>query len=262
MLAKLVWRVTECIDDIYLRLRKRRRPVHPFDVKLGIETSQRIYRSLLKSGNDADLFSVGYVGATPSIVRKSLDVIHVPSDAEFIDLGCGKGRVLIVAAEYPFRSITGIDLSRYACDRARRNVAKLPRTTYGDRIRILEGDASMPALPLAPCIVLFLYNSFRRPLVEVLVKHLETEFARVPTREVWIVYYNPVCFDLFDRSPWIQRYFAAKIEFDEEESRAAPTGNTADSVLIYYAGRDEREPLPGADANVVITIPHLGAEIV
>ncbi len=32
-----------------------------------------------------------------------------------VDFGCGKGRVLVVAAYYGFKSITGIDFSRTLC---------------------------------------------------------------------------------------------------------------------------------------------------
>src|SRR4029077_6574301 len=117
-------------------------------------------------------------------------------------------------------------------------------------------------LPDAPSLVLFLYNPFLRPLVRALRTHLESGAAKAPNRKVWVVYYNPVCFDVFDESPAFMRFFAAKIDFDEQEGAAAPTGNTFDSVIIYQSVSGPRRPaLPGADAGVKITIPDKGADV-
>jgi precorrin-6B methylase 2 len=41
---------------------------------------------------------------------------------DFVDIGCGKGRVLLVASSFPFRSICGIELSRPAFEIAERNI--------------------------------------------------------------------------------------------------------------------------------------------
>jgi SAM-dependent methyltransferase len=239
-------------------------PVHPIDRRLGIETSQRTSLKLIRTGTDADAVSVGYVGATPSIIRRCLDLIDIPPDAEFIDIGCGKGRVLVVAAEYPFQAIIGIELSDFLCDLARRNIAKLPKSAAAERIVVVNGDASIPVLGDAPCIVLFFfYNAFRRPLVTKLVQHLEQEIPKKQERVVWVIYYNPVCFDLFDASPSFRRYFAAKIDFEEDEKAAAPTGNTFDSVIVYQSVTGPQRPtLPGADAGVNITIPDRGADVI
>jgi SAM-dependent methyltransferase len=41
---------------------------------------------------------------------------------DFVDIGCGKGRVLLVASSFPFRSICGIELSRPALEIAEKNI--------------------------------------------------------------------------------------------------------------------------------------------
>jgi SAM-dependent methyltransferase len=104
-------------------LRGRPTQVHPLDRTFGIETSRRVPRAALATGSDKDALSIGYAaGAAPSVIRKSLSLVNIEGNAEFIDLGCGKGRPLIVAAEFPFRALTGIELSPYLCGIARRNV--------------------------------------------------------------------------------------------------------------------------------------------
>jgi hypothetical protein len=240
-----------------------RPPVHPIDRRLGIETSQKTSRKLIRTGTEADAVSVGYVGATPSIIRKCLNVINIPADAVFIDIGCGKGRALVVGTEYPFQAIIGIELSDFLCDLARRNIEKLPEGAAAERVVIVNGDASTPVLPDAPCVVLFCYNPFHRPLVMKLAQHLEQEIPKDQHRVVWLIYYNPVCFDVFDTSPSLRRYFAAKIDFEDDEKVAAPTGNTFDSVIIYQSVTGPQRPaIRGADAGVKIIIPDLGADVV
>ncbi len=41
-----------------------------------------------------------------------------------MDLGCGKGRTLLVGAEYPFRAITGVELSPFSARIATDNIER------------------------------------------------------------------------------------------------------------------------------------------
>jgi SAM-dependent methyltransferase len=259
-------RLAQTVATVLRRLRGQEELAHPLDRALGIETSVRVPRAAFSVGSDKDALSVGYVGAAPSIIRKSLDAIGVGRDSAFVDLGCGKGRALVVAADYPFRSIAGIELSPFLADIARRNIGKLnPKARYGDRIVIIEGDASSPAIPEVAEVILFLYNPFRRPLVETLAAGLVTAIKSFPSRKLWLVYYNPVCHDVFDRAPEFERFMAARIDYNEDERRAAErqNSNTFDSVIIYQSRNSpRRSPLPGADARVKITIPDLGADVI
>jgi SAM-dependent methyltransferase len=211
-------------DGLYQKIAGVRRAEHPFDRALGIETSQRVNPRFVKTGDAAlDVAAVTYVGATPSVLRKCLEIIGVEDDTTFVDLGCGKGRPLFVAAEYPFRSLVGIELSEYICKLARDNVARLPKRLRGERISIVHGDASTPALP-SGTVVVFLYNPFRNPR--------------------------------------FSRYFADRIDFTEEEAAASPCGNTFDSVVIYQSANEGQRPaLPGADRKIRITIPDMGADV-
>ena len=241
-------------DGLYQKIAGVGRAEHPFDRALGIETSQRVNPRFVKTGDAAlDVAAVTYVGATPSILRKCLEIIGVEDDMTFVDLGCGKGRPLFVAADALSGRSSGSTL-RVHLQLARDNVARLPKRLQGERISIVHGDASTPALP-SGTVVVFLYNPFRRPLVEKLVSHLEERLSNDPGLKIWIIYYNPVCFDVFDASPRFSRYFADKVDFTEEEAAASPSGNTFDSVVIYQSANEGQRPaLPGADRKIRITI--------
>ena len=71
--------------------------------------------------------AVGYVPTREVVIRhilenttKRLDL----RDYSFIDLGCGKGRALIVAAQLPFKEVIGVELSPLHCEVATANVER------------------------------------------------------------------------------------------------------------------------------------------
>jgi SAM-dependent methyltransferase len=237
-------------------------PKHPIDNLYGIETSQKVLRLRLSSGDKAaDEANNGYAGSQPSIVRHALTVLPPPPDGEahFIDLGCGKGRVLAIATEFAFRSVVGIELSpplhRLAARNARRVAARHPDRT---RIEVVCGDATHPALPPCGDVALFLYNSFRAPLVATLIDHLETAIGQRAGGRVFLVYYNPTNAALFDASDTFTRYYAERLDFAPDEPMNFT--NDFDSVVIWQArSAHMAPPLPGADRRVDVVIPDRAA---
>ena len=104
----------------------------------------------------------------------------------FVDLGCGKGRVLLVAADYGFKQLIGVEFAPQLAEIARSNCREL------SRVRIEVEDASSFRFP-AGKLVVYLFNPFgepvMRPVIKNLLSHRET---------VWVAYYNPVCANLLD----------------------------------------------------------------
>lgn len=48
--------------------------------------------------------------------------IRIPRDGVFVDVGCGKGKILLLAAEYGFERIIGLEISPQLCEIAQQNV--------------------------------------------------------------------------------------------------------------------------------------------
>jgi SAM-dependent methyltransferase len=252
----------QTLATVFQAVRGSRWQVHPIDKKLGVETSARVARRAQLSGKEADKFALHYQGVQPSILRKCLDLISVSEAMTFIDIGCGKGRALIVAADYPFRKLIGIELSDFVLAKARANFNLLKKTNsrYAD-ITLLQGDASNPPLDRGINVLAFV-NSFTDDPIHALIENMRKHLEAFPESEIWLIAYNPVSFQEFDDSGFLKRYYAAKLDFEPDEAATAPNGNTYDSVIIYQSrGPRCRESLPGADAKVIITIPRLGAEI-
>jgi SAM-dependent methyltransferase len=189
---------------------------HPFDAAYGINTSVSLPGWLIASGTQADVHTTGYAGCQPSAVRDALSAIPDLERRTFVDLGCGKGRALVIASEFPFKSIFGVELSPDLVAEARRNIAvvkgKFPQRA---KIEVAEGDAMVVPFPEGD-LVIFLFHPFHRELVSVMLARLEVA-ARRSNREIFIIYENPVYGDAIDEAPWLQRWYSKKVAYYPEE---------------------------------------------
>jgi uncharacterized protein len=214
---------------------------HPFDRAHGVRTSRVLPGFLLKPDDPVDSPTIAYVPAQPSVVRSALATIPDPEQCHFLDIGCGKGGPLLIAAEFDFWAITGIELSPTLAWIARRNAAIYARAyPQRSRIDIVTGDALDYKLPDQKLVV-FLYHPFERSLMARLLANIEASL-RESARDIYIVYYNPVCADVFDGSTNLERRYAAQLSYDPEEVAYGHPGE-ADTVVIWK-GRGNPHPGP------------------
>jgi SAM-dependent methyltransferase len=138
------------------------------------------------------LFHSGYQPIEPWIFREMLAKLEIDfREFTFIDIGSGKGRALLLAAECPFRRIVGIELLAELNAVAQANIRKLQDLSAGDlNIETIWGNATDYAFPENP-LVLYLFN----PLPVLELKQLMANLARsvkAHPRPVYLVYANPV----------------------------------------------------------------------
>jgi SAM-dependent methyltransferase len=198
-----------------------------------------------------------YAGSQPSIIRLALNTLPALPECTFIDLGCGKGRPLLIASEYPFRSVIGVELSPSLVLDARKNA-----TTIGQRfsgrapIMVEQYDAGQFALPAGNAVI-FLYNPFGQEIVAKVVSRVEEALA-VGGRTIFIIYYNPVYGHCFDGSRALTRYFAANLPYSPEELGYGP--DIADAIVIWQ-GAGTASAHHNADAEIKIILPGVRAEL-
>jgi SAM-dependent methyltransferase len=125
------------------------------------------------------------------------------SQFTFIDVGSGKGRALLLAAEYPLRRIIGIELIPELDAIARANVQKLNAKGVRVQIELVCGDATKFSFPTEPTIV-FLFNPLPEGSLSDLMKNLEESIRRNP-RAVYVAYANPVFEQTVARCPLLTR---------------------------------------------------------
>jgi SAM-dependent methyltransferase len=151
----------------------------------------------------------------------------------FVDLGCGKGRALLVATEFPFRAILGVELSPRLARIARRNAALIgQRHPQRTAVSVAVGDASVFPLPEGD-LVIFLYHPFDAELMALVVAGIERALA-AERRSVYVIYYNPVAGRCFDASSQLRRRFARTLPYDAVERGFGPDED--DVVVIWQGG--------------------------
>lgn len=164
--------------------------VHPFDETHGIETSGLIESKQLVSGHPHDEHCTAYFAVPPSRFNAAIDLWardlrattaeSVPfAEYAFVDIGCGKGRAVLLACERGFREVMGVELNPTLARQAEQNLQRW-QDAHKSRIdaQILSADAvaAIPVMPPSPLLI-YLYNPFRaavlRPFLDVLVRTYE-----------------------------------------------------------------------------------------
>lgn len=131
----------------------------------------------------------------PEVVRRST----------FVDIGCGPGRVLLLAAEYGFAEIMGIESSADLCLAAKRNLEQYRCSGRGaGNIRVEHLDVCEYTISDRDC-VFFLYNPFGESTMGQFVGMLERSLSKHP-RDVFVIYHNPNWRKIWDASPLFSRF--------------------------------------------------------
>lgn len=220
---------------------------HPYDEANAISTGGFLPAWLLRTGSVSDAHNSGYAGCQPSCLRRGLSSIPDPGRFSYLDVGCGKGRSLAVAAELPFRRIVGVEIAPEVAAVAKANAVVL-RRRYPARtpIEVIAGDATRAAFPDGDLVV-FLYHSFGKPLLELFVSRLVAAGAG---REIYFVYENPVNGPVLDATPGFTRWHAETVACDPAEIGFAP--DDSETIVVWHWGGHRSVPRPsGADARIV-----------
>jgi SAM-dependent methyltransferase len=123
----------------------------------------------------------------------------------FIDIGSGKGRALLLAAEFPFRRIIGVELLPELHAIAAQNVAALTaRENTHPAIETFCGDATQFSFPEEPLVV-YLFNPLPEFSLRKLVRNLEASLLQSP-RSAHVVYVNPVYEQAFLEDSQLRKY--------------------------------------------------------
>lgn len=206
--------------------------VHPFDRLHGTQTSGFVPATDLPPG-EAREHAVCYAGSQPSILRTALATLPDLRTCTFLDLGCGKGRPLLVASEFPFRDIVGVELSPALVATARRNAERVAqRHPHRTPIRVEMGDATTWPLP-AGDLVLFLYHPFDAQGVRRVADAVQRSMTD-QRRRLYVVYYNPVAGHCFDDVPTLKRRYAQTLPYSRQEQGFGP--DLSDTLVIWENG--------------------------
>ncbi len=160
-----------------------------FDRRFGTDTAGAVEVGELGIGDDVRRGqAIRYLPSPARVTRWMLahvDVDH--ATRTFVDLGCGKGRVLLVAAEYPFRRVIGVDISSELSTIARRNVERFRGASQRcAEVDVVTTDVTAYEFPDGDLLI-HLYHPFEPEVTETVLHRLQIALDSAP-RRVTIAY--------------------------------------------------------------------------
>jgi SAM-dependent methyltransferase len=159
-----------------------------FDWVHGTDTADPVEPGTLPVvGPNADR-AIRYQVTRPAAFRRLLREMSLPPGETFVDIGCGKGLVLLLAGEFGFRRIVGVEHAPGLCDIARRNIEAAggpDRSRYVVHCR----DAADYEFPEEETVI-YLFNPFDAVVLGHVMQRLGASLARNP-RRAWLIYLFP-----------------------------------------------------------------------
>ncbi|MGA8534391.1 MAG: class I SAM-dependent methyltransferase [Candidatus Tumulicola sp.] len=143
------------------------------------------------STGDACAHATHYEAVPVAAFRRLLSKLSAAEiqSSVFVDVGAGMGRAALLATEYPFKQIVGIEVSPALFQIARENLAKAHDLATRCRdVRLVCADARKHRFPSGDLVV-FLYNPFDG---EALDEMLDRLAERRPAGSEWLLYHTPV----------------------------------------------------------------------
>ncbi len=179
--------------------------------KYGINTTGADeLKTLEKKGVDITHATI-YMPASYDVLEEMFGQITPSSYLHFLDIGCGKGRAMCVAAQNGFAKVTGIDLSKELCNAAKKNLGntkqKLPALTYD----VINNDAFYFEIPSdVDCI--FMFNPFDEVIMSGVINNIEKSLKKNP-RPITLIYLNSLHKELFFKKGFMQIYQTERLKY-------------------------------------------------
>jgi precorrin-6B methylase 2 len=125
--------------------------------------------------------------------------LEMGSKDKFVDLGCGKGRVVAMAALSKAGCVAGVEQDKGFLDTAQQNLARVPAAS--SKVQLFQGLAQ--EFDFDDATVVFMFNPFGEHTVKEVVDLLGESLARNP-RRLRIVYANPVHERILQDTHWLE----------------------------------------------------------
>jgi hypothetical protein len=191
---------------------------HPFDAEFGTDTGGVVHAEALRNGSGTkSIYNTAYYGTPPSMFLQGLARLEIDHrQFAFIDLGAGKGRVVLLASNFPFRQVIGVEFAEDLAAVANRNISLYsPDIRRCEDVRCIAGDASEFVFPPGP-LVIFMWHPFVGAVFDRMLANLEQSLRQEP-RQVFILYLNPECGQRLDVCPQLRKVWECTLEMTEED---------------------------------------------
>ncbi len=143
------------------------------------------------------MFIAPFVATPLPVVKEMLTVAEVKLGEIIYDLGCGDGRVAIMAAQEFGARAVGVEMRE---DLAKQAMGKVTELRLEDRVKIVQGDMFKIDLSQADVVTLYLTTSANDKVKPKLEAELKPG-ARVVSHDYEILGWRPIKIDNFCENP-------------------------------------------------------------
>jgi SAM-dependent methyltransferase len=186
-----------------------------FDFRFGTDTVRQVELKDLSTNSENYSRGHRYALTPASVFRKLLNKINFSKDSAFVDLGCGKGKILLFAAEYGFKRVTGIEFTKELSECSKKNISIYKnKTGLKADIEVVHSDVVDYEIK-DDDNVFYLFNPFDDIILGKVLDNINASYKKNP-RNIYLIYYIPYHSNIieqkgnFTRS---DRYFINSCEF-------------------------------------------------
>ena len=209
--------------------------VSEFDLAHGVSTEGDFdgwtYLSDLKIASPNWIHGNNYAAVEPERFRAVMAALAIDfREFTFVDFGSGKGRALLLASEYPFQKIVGLEFSRELHDAAVLNLGRYRSDTQ--KCKAIESrvmDFVEFDFPVEPLVLYFFDPSDERVIRRVMEK-IEHSVDKFP-RDVYVAYVGPRALELALMAPFLKpvvrdagKQFAVYLVGSKQRQNPSPEG--------------------------------------
>jgi SAM-dependent methyltransferase len=170
-----------------------------FDLRHGTDTMRWVEVKALGFESEHKTNAVRYTVTKSKPLQRLMRKLNLPKDGAFVDLGSGKGRVLLLAARFGFERVVGVEFCPELCNIARDNIKTFARKTrLASYIDVVHSDVASFFIE-AEYNVFYMYNPFDKVVMARLLANLHASVARFP-RKIWLIYNTPIHDQLISQS--------------------------------------------------------------
>lgn len=185
-------------------VREQQRSDAEFDIAHGTQTGGIVEIFDLTIVGENQRHGLLYAATRPDDfdrIFRSLDIVQA-HDFTFVDLGCGKGRTLVLASRLSFKRIIGVEFAVELVEVAKKNILKLKESQPGRNVEVVLADAAEYELPVEP-LVIYVFNAFGSAIIQRVARNVHSAWQKNP-RPIIFVYMNPVHLREFADDAWLQ----------------------------------------------------------
>lgn len=183
----------KCLNNI-----KHERSADDFDLRYGTDTGgiEPLWKFKIHSPNAH--FGSRYEVTQEQELADAVTFLNEDlKNFTFIDLGCGKGRTLLVASKLGFKQMIGVEFVRELVEIARTNVAK---RQIANAV-VLHADAADFEFPDSNLVV-YLYNPFSQEVLRGVVAKMKAGCSK----RLYVIYKGSQCTEIFDSCSFLTRF--------------------------------------------------------